>query len=52
MAGCIITALIGIGSVVWYGWGPLDEEDVEEEVKRKVAAKKGRGSRVKGWFKK
>jgi iron transport multicopper oxidase len=43
MAGCIITALIGIGSVVWYGWGPLDEEDVEEEVKRKVEGKQGQG---------
>jgi hypothetical protein len=36
--------------VVWYGWGPLDERDVEDEVRRKVASKQGRGERVKGWF--
>ena len=43
----MITALIGFATVVWYGWGPLDEEEVEEEVKRKIEAKQARG----GWIK-
>jgi iron transport multicopper oxidase len=51
LAGCIVTALIGFGSVVWYGWGGLDEGEVEEEVRRKMEAKgsrKGLLSRVTG----
>ena len=37
-----MTAILGIASVVWYGWGPLDERDVEDEIKRKVEAKQNK----------
>lgn len=50
MAGCIITALIGIGSVVWYGWGPLDDEDVEDEIQRKMEQKQSKVSLAKKIF--
>jgi len=44
LAGCIITALVGFGTVVWYGWGGLDESELEEEMKRKLEAKKNKVS--------
>lgn len=44
MAGCIITALIGMMSVVWYAFGgQLDHEDVADEVRRELEAKKDGG---------
>ncbi|WOO80563.1 Iron multicopper oxidase fer1 [Vanrija pseudolonga] len=39
MAGCILTAIIGFLTVVWYGTGELNEEEIEEEVRRHVEAK-------------
>ncbi|CAD6564626.1 MAG: ferroxidase fet3 [Tremellales sp. Tagirdzhanova-0007] len=51
LAGCILTALVGFATVVWYGWGGLDECELEEEVKRKIVAKHARRSimtRLKG----
>ncbi len=47
LAGCLITALIGFGTVVWYGWGGLDEGELEEEVKRKIDAKRSRGGLIR-----
>lgn len=47
LAGCIITAIIGFATLVWYGWGELDEEELEEEVKRNVASKQQKGSLFK-----
>ncbi|KAK4688038.1 iron transport multicopper oxidase, partial [Tremellales sp. Uapishka_1] len=44
LAGCIISALVGFGTIVWYGWGELDEEEIEEEVKLAVEAKKNKKS--------
>lgn len=38
-----MTALVGFATVVWYGWGGLDEGELEEEVKRKIEAKQKRG---------
>lgn len=35
MAGCVLSALIGICSVVWYSWGALDDEEIEAEERRK-----------------
>lgn len=48
LAGCIITAIVGFLTVVWYGHGALDESEIEEEVRRKMAQKQQR----KGMFKK
>ncbi|EIW71885.1 multi-copper oxidase, partial [Tremella mesenterica DSM 1558] len=45
LAGCIITFLIGVATIIWYGWGTLEEEDVEEEIRRKVALKQAQGSK-------
>ena len=42
LAGCILTALAGFATVVWYGWGGLDENELEEEMKRKLEAKKNK----------
>ena len=42
LAGCIITAIVGFITIVWYGSGGLDDAEVEEEVKRKLAAKKNK----------
>jgi iron transport multicopper oxidase len=39
--------LIGFLTVVWYGWGSLDEGELEEEVRRKIEAKKGKKSLFK-----
>ncbi|ORX38813.1 Cupredoxin [Kockovaella imperatae] len=39
LVGCIITAIVGFLTVVWYGHGGLDESEIEEEVRRKMAAK-------------
>ncbi|BEI84084.1 hypothetical protein CcaverHIS002_0406880 [Cutaneotrichosporon cavernicola] len=39
MAGCIITFLVGFATIVWYGTGELNEEDLEEEVRRHIEAK-------------
>jgi len=47
LAGCILTALVGFATVVWYGWGGLDESEMEEEVRRKLEAKKNKPSLLK-----
>ena len=47
MIACIITALIGFGTVIWYGSGDLDEAEIEDEVRRKMEAKKVKQDRVR-----
>ena len=47
MIACIITALVGFGTVIWYGSGDLDEAEIEEEVKRKMEAKKVKQDKVR-----
>ncbi|OXG27098.1 acidic laccase [Cryptococcus neoformans Bt15] len=42
LAGCIIAALLGIATIVWYASGELDEEELEEEIKREVERKKAK----------
>ncbi|GAA5986611.1 hypothetical protein JCM11641_005166 [Rhodosporidiobolus odoratus] len=49
LAGCVLTALIGMLTVVWYAvGGQLDADELEEEVQREVEAKKAAGG---GWIK-
>ncbi|SGY78825.1 BQ5605_C008g04964 [Microbotryum silenes-dioicae] len=44
LAGCIITALLGMVTVVWYALGgQLDDEELEAEVDRELEAKKNGG---------
>jgi len=41
---CVFTAALGMATVVWYTFGgDLSEEEIEEEVKAKIAAKERRG---------
>ncbi|KAI5479835.1 laccase [Pseudohyphozyma bogoriensis] len=50
MAGCILTALVGMAGVVWYAFGgQLDAEDVEDEVRRELEAKKDGGVIKRGF---
>ena len=51
MAGCVLTAVLGMLTVVWYSaFGPqMSEEDVEEDVKRKIE-RGGKVQRIKGLF--
>lgn len=38
---CVLTAVLGMGTVGWYAWtGKLSEEEIEEEERRKVESKK------------
>lgn len=44
MAGTILAALAGMAAVIWYAFGgQLDAEDVEDEVRRAIEAKKDGG---------
>jgi hypothetical protein len=47
MIACVITALLGFGTVIWYGSGDLDEAEIEEEVKRKMEAKQAKQDKVR-----
>jgi hypothetical protein len=47
MIACVITALLGFGTVIWYGSGDLDEAEIEEEVKRKMEAKNVKQDKVR-----
>lgn len=42
MAACVITVLIGLATIIWYGAGELNEEELEEEVRRAVEAKQNK----------
>lgn len=35
MAGCVLAALVGMLSVVWYSWGALNDEEIEQEEQRR-----------------
>ncbi|CED83488.1 Multicopper oxidases [Phaffia rhodozyma] len=35
MAGCVLAAVLGMASVVWYSWGSLDEAEIEAEEQRR-----------------
>lgn len=40
---CVLTAVIGMLSVVWYTMGVKDsEEEIEQEVMRRIEAKRNR----------
>ncbi|BGP27055.1 ferroxidase fet3 [Rhodotorula toruloides] len=44
LAGCVLTALIGMLTVVWYSLGgQLDEDELQEEVHRDMEKKKAAG---------
>jgi iron transport multicopper oxidase len=41
LCSCVLTAVIGMATVVWYAWtGKLSEEEIEDEVRKKVETKK------------
>lgn len=41
---CVLTAVLGMATVVWYMLGGhISEEEIEEEVKAKISAKEQRG---------
>nr|AHZ58332.1 laccase [Auricularia auricula-judae] len=45
MTGCVLTAVLGMATVAWYAWGGhISDEEVEEEVRRRQAAKSARPS--------
>ncbi|KIM52502.1 Ferroxidase [Scleroderma citrinum Foug A] len=40
MTGCVVSAFVGMVTVVWYSMGVIDsEEEIEEEARRRLAAK-------------
>lgn len=44
MAGCVLTALLGMVTVVWYAFGgQLDADDLDDEVRRELEKKKKGG---------
>ncbi|KAJ7578602.1 Fet3 protein [Mycena floridula] len=44
MFGCVLTAVIGMASVVWYSFGgSISDEEMEREVQEQLAAKQKRG---------
>ncbi|KAF8956295.1 Fet3 protein [Flammula alnicola] len=44
MAGCILAAVFGMASVVWYALGGhISDEEIEHEVRARIAAKEKRG---------
>ncbi|KAG1867396.1 Fet3 protein [Suillus subluteus] len=53
MAGCVLTAIIGILTVVWYSamGGTISEEEIEELVRQRIEEKERKG-RFFGLFKK
>jgi len=44
MAGCILTALLGFLTVVFYASGEVNEDEVEEELRYKAEMKRNKGS--------
>ena len=44
MAGCVLTAVIGMGTVAWYALGGhISEEEMEDEARAHQEAKERRG---------
>lgn len=54
MVGCILTALLGIASIIWYSMGSLDDDEMESEVadaiQKKEAAKSAKAQGLKKLF--
>ncbi|KAG5721430.1 Iron transport multicopper oxidase fio1 [Termitomyces sp. T112] len=47
MFGCVLTAVLGMATVTWYSiGGHLTEEEVEEEVRQRIAAKEARKKKL------
>ncbi|KAG5643712.1 hypothetical protein DXG03_009761 [Asterophora parasitica] len=47
MFGCVLTAVLGMASVTWYMLGGrMSDEEVEDEVKRGIAAKEARRKKL------
>ncbi|WRT64797.1 uncharacterized protein IL334_001731 [Kwoniella shivajii] len=44
---CTVTALIGAFTVIWYGKDELGSKDIEEEIKKKLEAKKAKKGFIK-----
>jgi iron transport multicopper oxidase len=42
MCGCIITFLVGLATIIWYGHGDLSEDELEEEVRRDIEIKQNK----------
>lgn len=53
LIGCILSALLGMAAVVWYSLvgRQLTDQEVEQEVRKKMAAKEKRREKVLGLFK-
>ncbi|PPQ74774.1 hypothetical protein CVT24_003198 [Panaeolus cyanescens] len=52
MAGCVLSAVLGMAAVVWYSTGTrISDEEIEREVRERIAAKEKRG-RLFGLLKK
>ena len=48
MAGCVLTAVIGMGTVAWYALGGhISEEEMEREVRREIGEKERRRDRIR-----
>ncbi|KAG6816327.1 hypothetical protein H0H87_006926 [Tephrocybe sp. NHM501043] len=47
MFGCVLTAVLGMASVTWYAiGGQLSDEEAEDEVREKIAAKEARRKKL------
>ncbi|KAG6829746.1 hypothetical protein H0H92_003622 [Tricholoma furcatifolium] len=47
MFGCVLTAVLGMANVTWYSaGGQMTDEEVEDEVKQKIAAKEARRKKM------
>lgn len=51
LAGCVLTALLGFLTIVWYSMGELDQEEIEAVQQRKFEKKLEGKSGLKGLFK-
>ena len=48
MAGCVLTAVIGMATVTWYALGgAISEEEMEREVRREIGEKERRRDRIR-----
>lgn len=46
MAGCVLTALLGILSVIWYASGSLEEDEIASEIQHKQEMKAASGGKL------
>ena len=48
MAGCVLTAVLGMATVTWYALGGhISDEEMEHEVRREITEKERRRDRIK-----